>query len=131
MNFQTTTKFLNRYKILGRASVDIIKSGGFKISALDIERELLERADVAEAAVMGVEDETWGEVVAAVIRLKQQQQQQPMTAEAEAEWVAEMQAWARESLAAYKVPRKVVLVEEIPKNAMGKPVYAVLCSQDM
>ncbi len=55
------------YKILGRASVDIIKSGGYKISALDIERELLEHPDISECAVVGVEDEEWGQKIVAIV----------------------------------------------------------------
>jgi len=51
------------YKILGRASVDIIKSGGFKISALDIERILLTHDHISESVVFGMEDPTWGEKV--------------------------------------------------------------------
>ena len=55
------------YKILGRASVDVIKSAGYKISALEIERELLAHAAVEEVAVVGVEDEAFGQRVAAII----------------------------------------------------------------
>ncbi len=56
--------------ILGRISADIIKSGGFKISALDIEREVLLHGRVGEVAVLGLPDETWGERVAAVVSLR-------------------------------------------------------------
>ena len=56
--------------ILGRLSADIIKSGGFKISALDIEREVLLHGRVGEVAVLGLPDETWGEKVAAVVALR-------------------------------------------------------------
>jgi len=50
------------YRILGRTSVDIIKSGGYKISALDIERHLLAHPDITEVVVVGVHDITWGQV---------------------------------------------------------------------
>ena len=56
--------------ILGRLSADIIKSGGFKISALDIEREMLLHPRVGEVAVLGLPDDTWGEKVTAVISLR-------------------------------------------------------------
>jgi malonyl-CoA/methylmalonyl-CoA synthetase len=59
------------YRILGRASVDIIKSGGYKLSALEIERVMLEHPRIAEAVVLGVEDETWGQLVGAMVRLRQ------------------------------------------------------------
>ncbi len=60
-----------RYKILGRASVDIIKSGGYKISALDIERELLEHPSIAEIAVVGVADEAMGQKIGAIVVTKE------------------------------------------------------------
>ena len=51
------------YKILGRASADIIKSGGYKISALQIETELMSHPRVADCAVVGVSDPVWGQKV--------------------------------------------------------------------
>jgi acyl-CoA synthetase (AMP-forming)/AMP-acid ligase II len=57
------------FKILGRSSVDIIKSGGFKISALHVERLFLAHAGIADIAVVGVEDVTWGQKVGAVVVL--------------------------------------------------------------
>ncbi len=98
------------YRILGRSSVDIIKTGGFKVSALEIEEVLRTHPDVADCAVVGVEDEEWGERVCAAV---------------EAEGGAEvkldpLQAWARERLAPYKLPRALVVVEALPRNAMGK-----------
>ncbi len=53
------------YKILGRSSSDIIKSGGYKLSALDIERVLLAHPDVLECAVVGVPDDVYGQRVGA------------------------------------------------------------------
>jgi acyl-CoA synthetase (AMP-forming)/AMP-acid ligase II len=62
------------YFILGRDSVDIIKSGGYKISALEVERKILSNEalsnTVSEVVVVGVEDEEWGQRVAAIIKLK-------------------------------------------------------------
>jgi malonyl-CoA/methylmalonyl-CoA synthetase len=69
---------------------------------------LRDHAAVAEVAVVGLPDETWGDrVVAAVIA------RGPLDPEA-------LRTWAKERLASYKVPRVVVLVEELPRNAMGK-----------
>jgi malonyl-CoA/methylmalonyl-CoA synthetase len=51
------------YRILGRSSVDIIKSGGEKISAIEIERAILELPGMEDAAVVGVPDEEWGQIV--------------------------------------------------------------------
>ena len=58
------------WRILGRSSVDIIKSGGYKISALGIENKLLEHPDIAECAVIGLEDEVQGQIIAAVVACK-------------------------------------------------------------
>ena len=55
------------WRILGRSSVDIIKSGGYKISALGIENILLAHPSISECAVVGVEDEVQGQIVAAVV----------------------------------------------------------------
>lgn len=55
------------WKILGRTSTDIIKSGGYKISALQIEDALLENSKISNCAVFGVEDEALGEAIVAVI----------------------------------------------------------------
>ncbi|MEZ4703370.1 MAG: acyl-CoA synthetase, partial [Rhodothermales bacterium] len=57
------------YRIMGRLSVDIIKSGGYKLSALEIEAALLEHPDIRECAVVGVPDDTWGEAVSAAVVL--------------------------------------------------------------
>ena len=58
------------YRIMGRSSVDIIKSGGYKLSALEIEGVLLTHEAIAEVAVIGVADDTWGEAVTAFVALK-------------------------------------------------------------
>jgi malonyl-CoA/methylmalonyl-CoA synthetase len=98
------------YKILGRASVDIIKSGGYKISALEIEDVLLKHPLVKECAVIGIADKKWGEVVAATIIASDE-----LTLE-------DIQAWSLDFLSDYKIPRSLKLLEELPKNAMGKVV---------
>lgn len=106
------------YFIKGRKSVDIIKSGGEKVSALEIERELLSLPQVAEAAVVGVASEQWGQKVAAVVVLKEGQEK---TGRAGKGWgVMDMRRALRERLAGYKIPQELRVVEKIPKNAMGK-----------
>ena len=57
------------YRIMGRQSIDIIKSGGYKISALEIENVLLAHPAIRECAVFGVEDPTWGEIIAVAERV--------------------------------------------------------------
>jgi malonyl-CoA/methylmalonyl-CoA synthetase len=97
-------------RLLGRTSIDIIKSGGYKLSALEIEAALLEHPAVAEVAVTGVPDATWGERVTAWI----------VARGATPPTLADLQAFARERLAPYKLPRALELVPELPRNAMGK-----------
>ena len=98
------------YRILGRSSVDIIKTGGYKVSALEIEEVLREYPAVAECAVVGVEDEEWGQRVAAAVILKSGHQ---LDSE-------EIKAWARERIAPYKVPSLMIAVDDLPRNPMGK-----------
>jgi malonyl-CoA/methylmalonyl-CoA synthetase len=98
------------YRILGRTSVDIIKSGGHKLSALEIEETLREHPAIAECAVLGVADQEWGERVAACVVLNAGN-----TLELE-----ELRSWAKQRMAAYKVPSRLLIVEAFPRNAMGK-----------
>jgi malonyl-CoA/methylmalonyl-CoA synthetase len=100
------------YRLLGRTSVDIIKTGGFKVSALEIEEVLRTHPAVAECAVVGVSDPEWGERVSAAVELK------PGASLA----LEELQRWAKAILAPYKVPRALAPVEALPRNAMGKVV---------
>lgn len=98
------------YWIMGRTSVDIIKSGGYKISALEVERQLLAHPDILDVAVIGVPDAIWGQKVTAVVQLKNGQS---MT-------LPELKTWAREHMVPYTIPTGLVLVEEMPRNQMGK-----------
>ena len=99
---------LGNYKIEGRDSIDIIKSGGFKISALDIENDLLAHPDIEEVSVVGYPDEMYGQIVAVVLKAKQK-----IT-------LHELQNWSKERIAPYKVPRIILQLDEIPRNQMGK-----------
>ncbi|KAL8195093.1 UNVERIFIED_CONTAM: Acyl-CoA synthetase member 3, mitochondrial [Gekko kuhli] len=98
------------YWIRGRTSVDIIKTGGYKISALEVERHLLAHPSIADVAVIGPPDPTWGQRVSAVVKLQ----------EGKALSLKELKDWARESMAPYTIPSELLLVEEIPRNQMGK-----------
>ena len=100
------------YRILGRSNVDIIKTGGFKVSALEIEEELRAHPAIAECAVVGVEDPEWGERISAAVEL---QSGASLALE-------ELQRWAKPRLAPYKIPRALRCVEQLPRNAMGKVV---------
>ncbi|MHB8067672.1 MAG: acyl-CoA synthetase [Desulfobaccales bacterium] len=98
------------YRILGRSSVDIIKTGGYKVSALEIEEVLLTHPDISEVAVVGVADPVWGECVVAALVLR---------AGAGLD-TKSLRAWGKERLATYKVPQEAVILQELPRNAMGK-----------
>ncbi|HEV8148807.1 MAG TPA: acyl-CoA synthetase [Gemmatimonadales bacterium] len=98
------------YRLLGRSNVDIIKTGGFKVSALEIEEALRAHPAIAECAVVGIADPDWGERVSVAVELG---------AGAELSLEA-LQHWARERLAPYKVPRALRSVRALPRNAMGK-----------
>jgi len=106
------------YRILGRKSVDIIKSGGYKISALEIEEVLREHPSIADCAVVGVPDEEWGERVSAAL-----------VPSGEGELSGDsLKEWCRERLAPYKVPTLFVTVKELPRNQMGKVVKPDVCA---
>lgn len=100
------------YRILGRNSVDIIKSGGYKISALEIEEVLRTNENVKDAAVVGLPDEEWGEIIGAAI-------QSPNLGTKD---IPDLKAWLLKKLPAYKTPRVYRFVSELPRNAMGKVV---------
>jgi malonyl-CoA/methylmalonyl-CoA synthetase len=108
------------FKILGRTSVDILKSGGYKLSALEIEEVLREHPAVGEVAVVGLPDPAWGDrVVACVVR-------SAVGAGCDG---ATLRAFAKEKLAAYKVPKDVLFLVELPKNALGKVVKPELIAR--
>ncbi|ASV30242.1 acyl-CoA synthetase [Maribacter cobaltidurans] len=97
------------YKILGRDSVDIIKSGGYKISALEIEDVMRKHDFISDCAVVGLPDEEWGEVIAACI-----------VPSNEGLNTEELSAWLKTQLPGYKIPRKYIKISELPRNVLGK-----------
>ncbi len=96
------------FKILGRDSIDIIKSGGYKISALEIEEVIRTHPSIKDCGVVGVPDEEWGEKVVAALVTKA------------AIDIESLNRWIREKIPAYKTPRKYLIVEDLPRNTMGK-----------
>ncbi len=97
------------YKILGRNSVDIIKSGGFKISALEIEEVLRAHPKIKDCGVVGLPDEEWGEIIGASLILKTNDFN-----------LGQLIEWVKEKLPGYKTPKKYIIQDELPRNAMGK-----------
>ncbi len=98
-----------RVVLLGR-SERIINTGGEKILAEEVETVLSEHPSVADAIVIGVPDDRWGERVTAVVALDPQR---PATA-------GELVAHCRQHLAGFKTPRQIELVERVPRTASGK-----------
>ncbi|WRT64131.1 uncharacterized protein IL334_001060 [Kwoniella shivajii] len=97
-------------RILGRNSTDIIKSGGEKISAVEIERAILELEGMKDCAVVGVDDEEWGQVVSVCL----------VTTRPEVT-IADLRKELRNIIAPYKLPKKLKIYQgEIPRNNMGK-----------
>jgi malonyl-CoA/methylmalonyl-CoA synthetase len=101
------------YRILGRSSVDILKSGGEKISALEIEDVLRSHHGVADCAVVGVADPHWGERVCAAVVPRDDTHRGELSE-------AELRTFVKNRLAPYKVPKHFLLVDDLPRNAMGK-----------
>ena len=100
------------FRLLGRSSVDILKCGGHKISALEIEEVLRTHPAIAECVIVGVEDAEWGQRVCCAAELRP-----GITLELDA-----LKEWARARLAPYKIPKDLACVAQLPRNAMGKVV---------
>ena len=94
------------HRIVGRESVDLIKSGGFRIGAGEIETVLLAHPGVSEVAVIGVDDDDLGQRIVAYI-----------VGDADQEALI---AFVAEQLSVHKRPREVHRVDALPRNAMGK-----------
>ena len=106
------------YFIAGRKSADIIKSGGEKVSALEVEREMLSLPEVEEVAVVGVPSAKWGQKVGAVVVLSEQGKTAGKVGGAIGK--LELRNRLKERLVAYKCPLEYKFVEAVPRNAMGK-----------
>jgi malonyl-CoA/methylmalonyl-CoA synthetase len=107
-----------RYRILGRMNIDILKTGGHKVSALEVEEQLREHPAVVECAVVGVPDPEWGERIAAAVVLR----------EGEALDLECLRNWAKERLASHKIPSRLLIVDALPRNAMGKVTKPAIVS---
>jgi len=95
------------YRMVGRRSIDMIKSGGYRIGAGEVEDALLAHPAVREAAVIGTPDDDLGQQVTAFVV-------------ADAVTGAELVDFVARTLSAHKRPRQVRFVEALPRNAMGK-----------
>ena len=123
------------YRILGRTNIDILKTGGHKVSALEIEEALRQHPAIAECAVVGVPDPEWGERVAAAVVLKDVLKEvlrdvlNDARNDDDALDLPSLRTWAKELLAAHKLPSRLLVLDALPRNAMGKvmkPAVAAL-----
>jgi o-succinylbenzoate---CoA ligase len=98
-----------RLHVEGRLK-ELIVTGGENVAPLEVERALLAHPAVADAAVVGRPDPEWGEAIAAFV----------VTGHAASE--DELRAWCRRRLAPHKVPKRIQIVDALPRNAAGKVV---------
>lgn len=103
------------YTIVDRTK-DMYISGGENVYPAEVEAVLADHPDVVEAAVVGIPDPRWGEVGRAVVVARAGAQIDPNR----------LSAFCRNRLAGYKVPREVVVVDELPRSAVGKIVKSAL-----
>ncbi len=100
---------------------DMIVSGGENVYPLEVENLIAERPDVLEVAVIGVEDDEFGHRLRAFVVAASTSSRDP----------DEIRAHVKSNLARYKVPRDVVFIEELPRNATGKLLRRVLSEMDV
>jgi malonyl-CoA/methylmalonyl-CoA synthetase len=105
-----------RYRILGRTSIDILKTGGHKVSALEIEEALRQHPAIAECVIVGIADPEWGERVAAAVVLNN----------GDAIDLQSLRSWAKDLLAAHKTPSRLLVLDALPRNAMGKVIKSAV-----
>jgi malonyl-CoA/methylmalonyl-CoA synthetase len=104
-----------RFSMAGRKSVDFIKSGGFKISAREVEDVLRRHPRIKDVAVVGAPDRVWGQRIVAAVVLEASDARPSPT-----DLLQELSAFCARSLADYKRPREVRVLDELPRNALGK-----------
>ncbi|MDJ0335609.1 long-chain-fatty-acid--CoA ligase [Salinibacterium sp. G-O1] len=95
---------------------ELIITGGFNVAPSEVEAVLLTHPSIADVAVVGLPSKTGGEDVTAAVVL----------ADGESFDADAVRAWAKERLAAYKVPRRIEVVEELPRNIVGKVLRRVV-----
>jgi malonyl-CoA/methylmalonyl-CoA synthetase len=100
------------YRILGRTSSDILKTGGYKVSALEIEEVLRTHPAIADCAIVGVTHPDWGDKICVAAELKP----------GRLLGLDELRDWAKDRLAPYKIPKDLQCLPALPRNAMGKVI---------
>ena len=101
---------------------DMIISGGENIYCAEVENVIAGHPQVREVAVIGRKDDKWGEVPVAVLAQNEQEGTPDLTLE-------DLTEWLRDKLAGFKLPKDLVIVDELPRNASGKVVKGTLRSE--
>ena len=102
------------HRVVGRSSIDIIKTGGYKVGAGEVESVLLDHPAVSEVAVVGVNDDDLGQRIVAYVVAGSAVDEQSLI------------AYVADSLSVHKRPREIRFVNELPRNAMGKVQKSLL-----
>lgn len=102
------------HRIIGRSSIDIIKTGGYKVGAGEVESVLLNHPAVSEVAVVGVHDDDLGQRIVAYVVASEAVEESALIAH------------VAQSLSVHKRPREIRFVKELPRNAMGKVQKSLL-----
>jgi acyl-coenzyme A synthetase/AMP-(fatty) acid ligase len=110
--------FSQRFNMLGRLSTDILKTGGYKVSALEVERALAGCPAVHECAVVGVPDRELGQRIVCVVIPSNTWPK--LSHESSDRIRRKVTEWLHERLPKYKVPRTVHVASDFPRNALGK-----------
>lgn len=105
----------NSFKILGRNSCDIIKSRGYKISALEMETKLMENPIIEDCAVIAIPDELFGQKIIALVKCREDKNQ-----EQQDDIVKAIKEWSENKFATYSLPSIIKIVSKIQRNQMGK-----------
>ncbi|PVU90183.1 hypothetical protein BB561_004996 [Smittium simulii] len=98
----------NFYRIMGRNSTDIIKSGGYKLSSIEIESSILKHSNVKDVSVIALQDDILGQVPGAAIVLKDNISDDNVK--------SDIENFCHSEMAKYKVPKKFVYIDELPRN---------------
>jgi len=99
------------FKFLGRSNLDIINTGGYTISALEVEEVLLSHPFINQCAVLGVEDATWGQRVCAAVVLKEGH---------DSITIDSLRQWSKRRISTYKIPTQLLILNELPHTELNK-----------
>lgn len=107
------------YRVVGRRELDLIKTGGERVSALEVEECLRDHPGVDDCAVVGVPDDDWGQALCAVV----------VPRAGTALSIEAVREWARPRLAPWKIPKRLVVMLTLPQTPAGKVARSALAAE--